>query len=130
LPLILIVDDEPLQRMLIRESLANDGSLTFSEAENGRQALKTAHAVKPDVVIVDVSMPQMDGFQVCRLFKDDQNLRAVQIILITARWNAEDLTRWQAAGACTLIRKPFEVADLQTAVRNALIRASQQLGVA
>ena len=120
MPHILIADDEPLQRLLIRESLANDAALTFAEAENGRQTLKLAYAENPDIVILDVTMPQLDGFQVCRLFKDDQVLRLLPVILITARCKAEDMMNWQDAGAFTFIRKPFEVHELQAAVYLAL----------
>ncbi len=127
MPLILIADDEPLQRLLLRESLAGDAALTFSEAENGRQALKKVVTEKPDVVILDVAMPQMDGFQVCRLLKDDQTLRALPVILITARCQTDDLIDWRDVGAFTFIRKPFEVSQLQEAVYNALKFISERV---
>ena len=120
MPRILIADDEPLQRLLLRESLAGDATLTFVEAENGRQALKQVYAEKPDVIVLDVAMPQMDGFQVCRLLKDDQYLRALPVILITARCQEDDMMDWRDVGAFTFIRKPFEVNQLQEAVNRAL----------
>ncbi len=129
MPHILIADDEPLQRLLIRESLAGDASFTFVEAENGRQAFRQAYAEKPDIVIIDVTMPQMDGFQVCRLFKDDPILRSLPVILITARCRAEDTAHWQDVGAFSFIRKPFEVHELQEAVYNALKHISGQARV-
>jgi CheY-like chemotaxis protein len=129
MPRILIADDEPLQRLLIRESLAADVTLSFIEAENGRQALKQAYADKPDIIVLDVTMPQMDGFQVCRLFKDDPVLRSIPIILITARCRAEDGQSWEAVGAFTFIRKPFEMHELQDAVSRALRHVSGQARV-
>jgi CheY-like chemotaxis protein len=129
MPRILIADDEPLQRLLIRESLAGDVSFSFVEAENGRQALKQALVEKPDIVIIDVTMPQLDGFQVCRLFKDDPMLRRLPVILITARCRAEDGVNWPGAGAFTFIQKPFEVHELQEAVYSALKHVSGQAEV-
>lgn len=126
---ILIADDEPLQRLLIRECLAGDLNLSFVEAENGRQALKEALAENADVIILDVTMPQIDGFQICRLFKDDPVLRKLPVILITARCRTEDGTNWEAAGAFTFIRKPFEVHELQDAVYGAIKHASGQAAV-
>lgn len=120
MPHILIADDEPLQRLLIRETLAEDASLTFIEAINGLQALEQARTVRPELIILDAMMPKMDGFQACKLIKEDPDLRIIPVIMVTALYKAEDRAYGQEAGADGFVSKPFEADDLITAVHNAL----------
>lgn len=120
MPLVLIVDDEMYQRTLIRETLASDESLTFVEAENGRHALQIAPEIRPDVVILDVMMPIVNGFQVCQMLKSDPLLRPVPIILVTAKGSPEDKVTGLDAGADDFIGKPFDETELQARVRSAL----------
>ncbi len=120
MPLILIIDDEMYQRTLIRETLANDESLTFAEAENGRRALEIAPQLRPDVIILDVMMPVVNGFQVCKVLKNDPTLRAVPVILVTALGSVEDKVAGLDSGADDFVNKPFEETELQARVRSAL----------
>src|SRR5262245_18318420 len=108
MPRILIADDDPIQRMLVREVLADDRSLSYVEVEDGMDALTTAQIQRPDLVILDVMMPASDGFQVCRLFKKDPDLRSIPVILLTARYQDDDGKRGREAGADALITKPFD----------------------
>jgi len=122
MPHILIADDEPLQRLLIRETLAEDASLTFEEAINGLQALEQARAARPELIILDAMMPKMDGFQACKLIKDDPDLQLIPVIMVTALYKAEDRAYGQEAGADGFVSKPFEAHDLINVVHNALRR--------
>src|SRR5512135_3259471 len=121
---ILIADDEPLQRLLIRETLAEDDSLTFVEVANGIQALDQVRRERPDLIILDVMMPKMDGFQVCRLIKADPVLQTIPIILVTALNKGTDRSSGMDAGADDFISKPFEEDQLLAVVRNALSRVN------
>src|SRR5258708_19061242 len=118
--LVLIVDDERYQRALIRETLATDSSLTFAEAENGREALELAPSIRPDVVILDVMMPVLDGFHVCRTLKANPLLRTVPVILVTALGQIQDKVMGLDSGADDFVNKPFEESELQARVRSAL----------
>lgn len=123
MPHILIVDDEPFQRMLIQETLSNNPQYTFSEAEDGVQAVARARHERPDLVLLDVMMPHMNGFQVCRALKTDPELRTIPIILVTALDKIEDRVNGLDAGADDFVNKPFEEEELQTRVRDILSRA-------
>jgi CheY-like chemotaxis protein len=118
MPRILIADDDPIQRMLVREVLADDRSLTYMEVEDGMEALSAARTERPDLVILDVMMPASDGFEVCHLFKTDPDLSSIPVILLTARYQDDDGKRGQQAGADALIIKPFDPVELQALVRS------------
>ncbi len=120
MPRVLIADDEPLQRTLIRETLANDPALSFIEVGNGVQALEQAWANTPDLIILDVMMPEMGGIQVCRILKAEPALQAIPVIMITALESDESRIAGMDAGAVDYIRKPFETVDLEVKVRQAL----------
>lgn len=120
MPLILIVDDEMYQRTLMRETLSIDGTLDFEEAENGRDGWEMAQQVNPDVILLDVMMPLMNGFEVCKRIKNHAKLKAVPVILVTALGRLDDKVQGLDAGADDFLNKPFEEAELQARVRSAL----------
>jgi two-component system sensor histidine kinase/response regulator len=120
MPLVLIVDDEMYQRTLIRETLSSDESLRFVEAENGRVGLEQAQLINPDVILLDVMMPILDGFEVCKRLKADPVLRPVPVILVTAMGRLQDKVTGLDAGADDFVNKPFEEMELQARVRSAL----------
>jgi two-component system, sensor histidine kinase and response regulator len=120
MPLILIVDDEMYQRTLIRETLASDPSQEFVEAENGKQGLDEAQLRIPDVILLDVMMPGMNGFEVCAKLKANPRLRSVPIILVTALGQTQDKVSGLDSGADDFVNKPFEELELQARVRSAL----------
>ncbi len=108
MPIILIADDEPITRQLIRETLSIDPTLSFVEVKDGVAALEAARLVHPHLIILDIMMPKMDGLQVCRLLKADQALRMTPVILITARMASDGDVIAYEAGADDFIRKPFD----------------------
>jgi two-component system sensor histidine kinase/response regulator len=117
---ILIVDDEEYQRLLIRDTLASEPVYEFVEAENGTQALEILQEQPVDLVLLDVMMPKLDGFEVCRILKADPKLRPTQVILVTALGQVEHKVRGLDSGADDFLNKPFEEAELQARVRSAL----------
>jgi DNA-binding response OmpR family regulator len=120
MPHILIVDDEVPQRTLIREMLAINPAFTFTEGDDGAQALKLARSVHPDLIIMDVMMPKMDGFQVCRILKSDPAMEHVPIIMVTALGHIEDQSTAINLGAFDFVTKPFNMDDLVAKVNGAL----------
>lgn len=120
MPVILIADDERYQRLLLREILASDPSFTFVDADDGRQAVDLARSDRPDLILLDIMMPVMDGFEACRRLKADPGLQAIPVLLISALGPVPDRLNWQATGADGFISKPLEVSELRAKVHSAL----------
>ncbi len=106
---ILIVDDEPHIRILLEEALEdlenNDVSLQF--AENGEEALRMIGELKPELVFLDVMMPKMNGFEVCRKVKQELKFTDTHIVMLTAKGQEYDRKRGEEAGANIYMTKPF-----------------------
>ncbi|MEO5332732.1 MAG: hybrid sensor histidine kinase/response regulator [Magnetococcus sp. YQC-5] len=103
---ILIVDDDPMDINILRSILESEYSLNI--AINGKMGLKRAQsAPHPDLILLDVMMPEMDGFEVCEQLKADPLLREIPVIFITAKDKVADETRAFKAGAVDYIPKPF-----------------------
>ena len=115
---ILIVDDVKANVDLLVELLRNDYKL--SVAMNGETALAIARKTRPDLILLDVSMPGMDGYEVCRRLAADGETRGIPVILQTSRTDAEDEARGLALGAVDYIIKPFHPELLRARVRNHL----------
>lgn len=116
---ILIVDDIPDNIRVLSSMLADEG-IEISTATSGRRALKIAERYPPDLVLLDVMMPEMDGYEVCRLMKADPLLRGVPIIFISALADAENEIRGLALGAVDYITKPFNEAIVKLRVQTHL----------
>ena len=112
---LLIVDDKAANLDLLREMLTPLGHQIFF-ATSGAKALEIATSAQPDLVLLDVMMPEMDGFETCRLFKQDETLTAIPIIFVTARTDVEDLARGFEAGAVDYITKPVKQPEVQARV--------------
>jgi CheY-like chemotaxis protein len=120
---ILIIDDEIVSRYTI-EALLESDHYTLVFAENGIQGLEKAQAMSPDLILLDVMMPGMNGFAVCRKLRAEERLAAVPVIMITA-WDDETARqRCLEAGADDVIRKPFKRPDLHAKVERLILRAS------
>lgn len=102
---VLLVDDDTNARIILNRVLAKAG-YEVREASNGREALETVSDFKPDVMIVDWMMPEMDGEQLAKWIKNDPTLRFTYIILLTARGDVKDRVRGLQAGADDYIIKP------------------------
>lgn len=122
--LVLIIEDNPDVRRYIRQSIAPHYRVL--EAENGRKGVEIARQEVPDLIISDVMMPQMDGYEACRLIKEDEKTSHVPVILLTAKAGIEHKLEGLETGADDYLAKPFHTKELLTRTRN-LIRLRQRL---
>ncbi len=118
LPLILLVEDNPDMRFYIYDILNNH--YRVMEAENGKQGLEMAFETIPDMVISDVMMPEMDGFELTRLLKNDQRTSHIPIVLLTALNSTEDMMKGLENEADEYLTKPFSEQMLLLKVKNRL----------
>jgi diguanylate cyclase (GGDEF)-like protein len=116
---VLVAEDSLMVRALLRAQLRDRG-YTVVEAADGEQALQRARESSPDVILLDVEMPRMDGFEVLAELKRDPALREVPVIFITGRTTAADAVRGLEQGAHDYLRKPFEAAELAARVHAAV----------
>lgn len=115
---ILVVDDENLIRQLMSALLAGFGKIEL--AESGDDAFQKIEAGKPDLIILDVQMPDMDGYEVCRRLKEDDKTADIPVVFLTANSTNEDEERGLEIGATDFIRKPISPQIVRTRVSNIL----------
>ena len=118
--LVLVVDDEVRNRALLEELLTMRG-FAVETAEDGETALARTRERPPDVVLLDVMMPRMNGFDVCRRLKGDAATAAIPVLLVTSLDAREDRLAGIGAGANDFLTKPIDTADLLLRVRNAVL---------
>jgi len=116
---VLIVDDEPSTVALVERALQRDGIETCT-AVNGAACLQVVAADCPDLVILDVNMPVMDGFQALRLLRESAATRNLPVIMLTTRNADADVVRGWTTGIDFYLTKPFDVAELLLIVRREL----------
>ncbi len=116
---VLIVDDEAINRLLLATALKKR-SLETIEAKNGSEALEMVKEYHPDLLLLDVMMPDLTGFEVCRTLKDRPGSSYLPIILVTALHSREDVQNGIAAGADEFISKPVDINELMVRVRTLL----------
>lgn len=114
--LILIVDDAPENRLLIGAQLRSDG-YQILEAEDGLQGIEMARQHDPDIIILDVMMPDMNGFEVCRTIRGEAKISAIPIIMVTALSNVESRIEGKKAGADEFLSRPHNREELLVRVR-------------
>ena len=113
---ILVVDDEAKHRQAIRRVLL-DLDVEIRESENGKEALETAKTFRPDLVILDILMPVMDGYAVCQKLRGDPETAAAMILLLSARPHVTDRLKGYEAGADDYLIKPFDPEELKAKCR-------------
>jgi len=118
---ILIVEDEEDVLELIRYTLESDGYLTES-AVTGREALKKAKSGVPDIIMLDLMLPELDGLDVCRLLKADAETAAIPVMMLTAKGTEADIVAGLEIGADDYITKPFSPRVLLARVKAVLWR--------
>ena len=118
-PLILVADDEPVNLALIRRRLEWE-HYRVETAEDGGQAVEAARSVLPDLIILDVMMPVMDGLQACRLLKEDPATRDIPVIFLSALDDTDTKVRGLGLGANDYVSKPFRVEELLARVSVAI----------
>ncbi len=122
-PMILIVDDVPTNVQILAEALSS--AYRIKVASNGVDALKIAQRERPDLILLDVMMPGMDGFEVCRHLKDDAQTQNIPVIFVTAKNANSDEEQGLNLGAVDYITKPFVIPITKVRIRNH-IRLKQQ----
>ena len=118
-PRVLIVDDDPLIRGVVRAVL-EDASYDLDEAADGEEALRVALKHPPDVVLLDVMMPGLNGFEVAAALKEDRRLKEAVVVMLTAKGSPEDRRRGMEAGADAYFTKPFSPLELLTTLSGVL----------
>jgi DNA-binding response OmpR family regulator len=117
--MVLIVDDTPKNIQLIG-SILMEQKYRISVAKNGREALKVVKDVKPDIILLDIMMPELDGFETCKHLKNSEETRDIPVIFLTAKIEAEDIVKAFELGAVDYIIKPFNSKELMVRVNTHL----------
>src|ERR1700693_179302 len=104
---ILIAEDSRTQAEQLGFLLEQHGYQVTITAD-GKQALEAAQAQKPDLIISDIMMPEMDGYELCKAIKSDEKLKDIPVILVTTLSDAQDVIRGLECGADNFIRKPYD----------------------
>jgi CheY-like chemotaxis protein len=118
-PLILVVDDNRDVRLALSTLLTDEG-YEVTEASDGDLGLDAARERKPDLILLDLMMPRMDGFETLKELKKNENLADIPVVVLTARRGSEDMTLARALGATDYLNKPWNDGGLESAVKNAL----------
>ena len=121
---ILLVDDEPANLNLLRQILKSEHALSF--AKSGADALATVEKQRPDLILLDVMMPSMDGYEVCRRLKADPRYRDIPVIFCTAKAEESDESAGFELGAVDYIAKPVRAAVVKARVKTHLALSQQK----
>lgn len=113
---ILVADDDSNMLFMVSEILARQGYEVF-QAVNGDQALKDARSLHPDLMVLDIMMPVIDGIEVCRRVKTAPETSDIKVIMLTAKTSGKDLEAGMAAGADHYMTKPFKIAELSGKIK-------------
>ncbi|TCM17716.1 two-component system chemotaxis response regulator CheY [Novosphingobium sp. PhB165] len=114
--LILTVDDSATIRMLLKASLSAQG-FRIESANDGEHGLERMHEVKPDLLITDINMPKMDGFELIEAVRKTNEFKGTPILVLSTEFSDEKKTRAREAGATGWITKPFDADRLGAAIR-------------
>jgi DNA-binding response OmpR family regulator len=118
-PVVLVADDDGDILLLVTTRLRRDG-LTVLTANNGDDALALVRAERPALAVLDIGMPGLDGLEVLRRIRADDELRGTKVLLLTARAQEADVRHGYDAGANAYVKKPFSPAELSQRVRELL----------
>ena len=122
MPKVLIVEDEPLIRLLLEQTLEGleEHGVEMLAAENGIEAVEMIKAERPELVLLDVMMPKMNGFEVCSIIKQQLRMNDVYIIMLTAKGQEQDKLKAIESGTDEYITKPFSIVEVADRVAAAL----------
>jgi len=116
---ILVVDDLPDNVFMLQDRLESEGYIVMT-AYDGKAAVENAKSDNPDLILLDVMMPDLNGIEVCKILSTDPKTSKIPIILVTAKTGAEDTKEGLEAGAFDYIKKPFNKIELLARVNSAL----------
>ena len=116
---ILVVDDNPMNRQFLEDELTDEGFLV-STAEDGEDALQKVAAESPDMILLDVMMPKLDGYETCRRLKSDARTILTPVVMVTALTATHERIKGLEAGADDFLSKPYNRLELLTRVRSLL----------
>ena len=116
LQVILIVDDNDINRMLLSRMLAKKG-FRLLEASNGKEAIKMAMEELPDLILLDIMMPEMDGYEVCERLRENAETADTPVIFLSAKSETDDKIKGLEAGAVDYITKPFSMGEVYARVK-------------
>jgi DNA-binding response OmpR family regulator len=116
---ILVIDDLPENVFILQDRLENEGYEVIV-AYDGNSGIEKAHTHLPDLILLDVMMPDITGFEVCKILVNDEKTKHIPIILVTAKAGSEDTKEGLEAGAFDYIKKPFNRVELFARVKSAL----------
>ena len=116
---ILVVDDNSKNLRLLKDILEDENFTVFT-ANNGLPVLEMTHNIKPDIILLDVMMPGMDGFEVCKLLKGDYEIKNIPVIMVTAKTESADLKKALEIGAFDYVKKPIDEMEVIARVKSAL----------
>jgi DNA-binding response OmpR family regulator len=121
---ILIAEDEP-NIVISLEFLLKEAGYEVAIARDGSQALSLAGTLRPDLIVLDVMLPALNGFDVCRRIRDDREVKDTKVLMLTARGRDSEVARGMAAGADAYMTKPFATRELIKVVAELLADASR-----
>ncbi len=119
----MLADDDPGIRLLVNATLRSD-EYEIIEASDGLETLALAAKERPDLILLDIGMPKVDGFEVCRRLKKDPSTAEIRVIMLTARAQDADRRRGDEVGADGYFTKPFSPLALLDKITDVLQRAS------
>jgi DNA-binding response OmpR family regulator len=122
---VLVVDDHPPTVRLIRKALENEG-LRVTTARNGAECLLAVEDERPDLIILDVIMPVMDGFQTLRVLREREETKSLPVVILSIRSDDQDILKGLATGADIYVTKPFKMEELVLAARRLLQIGQEQ----
>ena len=115
-PKVLIVDDEDFFRTLVANGFEREG-FTVLQADNGEDGIEVASTELPELILLDLVMPRLLGFEVCQMLRKDQRFAHTAIIIMSAKSYKPDMDKAAELGADAYVVKPFEFSDLMTVAR-------------
>jgi len=116
-PKVLIVDDEDFFRTIVANGFEREGFFVL-QADNGEDAVEVASTELPDLILLDLVMPRLLGFEVCQMLRKDQRFTNTAIIIMSAKSYKPDMDKAAELGADAYVVKPFEFSDLMTVARD------------
>ena len=126
MPKILIADDEPSLRLLVRATLSSNKSFDLVEASDGQEALTKAQNEMPDLLLLDVMMPGLSGFEVCERLKNDPKTKGIVIIMLTAKGQQADRDWAISVGSDYFLTKPFSPIELFNLIEKILVSGNKE----